>query len=493
MAILNYASQLNDSIKSYIGKTDSDRLKLIFTGDKHIITHGIDFLSDYKNGVRGLVPNYDLGTSFGVLSKNGWLSLSTDLSTADNTTLPSTKAVTDYISTYVGNQIVANNLMTFKGVIKISSNKFWHQKVGDNSFTEGLPLSGKIGDYYRIWVEDTAINIVERTPQSGDSILCIQDYTVNSSADANNKNYWLFLDTNVKGTTTLNVGGTEVKVLSDSSKTVNIYTPNSKGSDGQILVSAGTDLPVWKTVSVSADNGRFILQIGDKKYEDDITAASLHNTLTFGTGLVTGTFNGTTNATINLAKATTTSLGGVKIDDGTTNHGNPQVAIPTISVDTNGMIYLTQQNIVNALGYKPTDPSGLITYSAGTGINISNQTISLLKSTTTSIGGIVASNVLTTAVSLTSSNGSTANRYYGVQIDKDGKAFVNVPWTDSNKREIQVGGDSIGDMTLNFVATPGGSIGIVANRNDQDSTNGDVFDIGFDIYWYNLNTLSYET
>ena len=55
----------------------------------------------------------------------------------------------------------------------------------------------------------------------------------------------------------------------------------------------------------------------------------------------------------------------------------------------------------------------------------------LPKSTTSALGGIIVSNVLTSAVTLTSGNGSTASRYYGVQLDNDGKAFVNIPWTDT--------------------------------------------------------------
>ena len=55
----------------------------------------------------------------------------------------------------------------------------------------------------------------------------------------------------------------------------------------------------------------------------------------------------------------------------------------------------------------------------------------LPKSTTSALGGIIVSNVLTSAVTLTSGNGSTESRYYGVQLDKDGKAFVNIPWTDT--------------------------------------------------------------
>lgn len=89
-----------------------------------------------------------------------------------------------------------------------------------------------------------------------------------------------------------------------------------------------------------------------------------------------------------------------------------------------------------------------VTLTSGTGITVSDsgtaitgsgsRTISLNKATTSVIGGMIPSNVLTTAVSLTSANGSTSSRYYGVQMDKDGKAFVNVPWTSVSDANIKI-------------------------------------------------------
>ena len=67
-------------------------------------------------------------------------------------------------------------------------------------------------------------------------------------------------------------------------------------------------------------------------------------------------------------------------------------------------------------------------------VTLSSQAITnylLPAAKTNALGGIIVSNALTTAVTLTSGNGTTANRYYGIQIDKDGKAFVNIPWTNT--------------------------------------------------------------
>ena len=56
---------------------------------------------------------------------------------------------------------------------------------------------------------------------------------------------------------------------------------------------------------------------------------------------------------------------------------------------------------------------------------------SIGSATTSTLGLLKVSNKLTTAVTLTSGNGTTASRYYGVQMDSNGVAFVNVPWTNT--------------------------------------------------------------
>ena len=50
--------------------------------------------------------------------------------------------------------------------------------------------------------------------------------------------------------------------------------------------------------------------------------------------------------------------------------------------------------------------------------------------TTTSVGGIKVANVRSTTPGITYGS-TTTGRYYGVELDKNGKAFVNVPWSDT--------------------------------------------------------------
>lgn len=76
--------------------------------------------------------------------------------------------------------------------------------------------------------------------------------------------------------------------------------------------------------------------------------------------------------------------------------------------------------------------------------------------TNNAVGGIIASNVLNSAVTLTSGNGSTANRYYGVQVDNTGKAFVNVPWQESTQYTLPVAtSDTLGGIKIGYTTTSG--------------------------------------
>ena len=61
--------------------------------------------------------------------------------------------------------------------------------------------------------------------------------------------------------------------------------------------------------------------------------------------------------------------------------------------------------------------------------NANNYTLPTASST--ALGGVKVVGARTSAIT-TVGTSATTNRYYGVEVDKDGKAFVNVPWTDTN-------------------------------------------------------------
>ena len=178
----------------------------------------------------------------------------------------------------------------------------------------------------------------------------------------------------------------------------------------------------WNTAAGKSD-----VTMDLSKYIDDLKTAT---TTTLGGIKVAKVL--TTAAPTLLTDSTTNRYYGVQID----NTGKAFVNVPwtdTTTANTWRPIKVgstTLSNNTTTLTVEAGYGIDVDLTSAGT-LTISN-TYTLPKASTTSLGGIIASNVLTTAVTLTSTNGATTDRYYGVQVDKDGKAFVNVPWTDTD-------------------------------------------------------------
>jgi hypothetical protein len=63
---------------------------------------------------------------------------------------------------------------------------------------------------------------------------------------------------------------------------------------------------------------------------------------------------------------------------------------------------------------------------------VSGGTVSISSASTNIVGGIKLFNTALSTSITSLSSGATADRYYPVQLDSAGKAFVNIPWTDNN-------------------------------------------------------------
>ena len=115
-----------------------------------------------------------------------------------------------------------------------------------------------------------------------------------------------------------------------------------------------------------------------------------------------------------LPEATSSTLGGVKVGS-------------NITVNS-GTISLTKANVTNALGYTP--PTTNTTY--GIADYDTSGLLKPWKSYTVSCSGPTAATA-STAVTVQGIS-TTSNRYYAVEMDSAGRAFVNVPWTDSDTK-----------------------------------------------------------
>lgn len=443
MAILNYADKL-EYIKDWENKTDD--LRIIFTGDGHIITHGVDFTADYTPGKRGLVPVCNKeGSSF--LKSTGWDAITTDdlpittnilTETNPNDTIPNTSAIKEFFNT----TIQTAETLRFKGVIKAESNKVYY-KNSDSNWIEGVP-SAQMGDSYRVSSTDGS-NICGYTVEAGDMLLCIANTKQNNES---NSIYWTVIQANINGTQVISINGTALSLAAHNiAPEITLYAPTTKGDKGQILVSGGKDL-VWGDLIISEGK----LQIGNI-ISKDIIANSTIGSLQAGDGLSISTnsgtnsetdyYNGSDEMTITLGKASKDKLGGVKIG-------------ANISINENGEISLTENDVIGALGMNPKtvvseENPGIVPKIADT------------------------ENVINTGdLLLVSDEGTPCWKSLSADIFKN------------TIRQISISGKSIDEnpktaKAINFV--PSGEIYLMA-----DLKNDDICDIAWGLNWYHINS-----
>lgn len=362
MALLNFANtyaEISGNL-SLPESSSGDFVKLFFSKDGHIITHGKDFTPTFTPNVRGLVPTSS-GKATEILRGNAtWAEITTaDLPIASsvseaiaNGTTSTTILNTQQIVEYVGNAFAANDAMRYKGTITYNNGNYTTHTV-DGVEVQGFPTKCEVGDTYRVTSQGTYAG---QTCSAGDLLICIKDGTGSS---LNTSAYWTAVEANINGQVQHKVNGTSIYVYSNSTNTFTIYAPTTSGTQGQVLLSNGSSAPVWAAQST--------LVVGEASKVSK--ALSLGAGLTFGTSGVT--YDGSVARTVSLAAATTTTIGGVIVDKDSTNK--------TISVTSTGSIYLTKQNIINALGYDPASKDTWRPITIG-GVSIDQRTLNFVPS-----------------------------------------------------------------------------------------------------------------
>ena len=310
MALLNFYKTY-ENIKPKIGTPGYlQETDLLFTGDGHIVTHGVDYIPWGD----GTIPIEKLPVdNTKVDDKHLW----------DSAT----------IQTKINNSFLVNEAMRFKGSISIEDNAY---KINGVATPDGKLPKGEVGDTYRVSSKGSyGSNICEL----GDLLICYESGTTKEN------DRWTVVQTNINGYSIFTINGRQFNLYTtDSTASFKIYAPTESGTDGQILL--------WNdSKAVWAD--RSALNIGKS-----LTTGR-------GSGLKIGTdniYNGSADRTISLLQATTDSIGGVIIDsDGLKLTGKPETVTgegatlngATISISSTGVIYLTKKNIINALGYTP--------------------------------------------------------------------------------------------------------------------------------------------
>lgn len=519
MALLNYTSDYS-KISSYLNATSgsSDWLRIFVSpdtsGSGHFITHGIDFGANYAVGKRGLVPSNsatDLTKTF--FRGDGWKSfwnLTDETASAVGDTaaqklaakeayLQSTIASVYDIKQWIQQSFAANDAMRFKGTISVdNSNNITHNTSGTS--ISGFPTSCEVGDTYKV-TGTTNRTLANQNVNSGDMLICIKD---GKGSAINTSEYWTVVQSNVENLITYNLNGTAFYLYSSEGRNISLYAPTTAGASGQVLISAGSGKsPTWTNADTLV-----VAQAGKVT-----NALSKGSGLSFKTqGVETNSYNGSATITISLLPATSSTIGGVIIDGGTNSEAykastnTSSTLYPTISANSTGEIYLSKQNIINALGFTPGGSSKgiakIIVGSAATSnanttvatanpyINIVANDNSILGSYRISGSGKIYVNSTANSAALTVSLGAadssnyggikigytTSGKNYAVQL-KDGKAFVNVPW--------------ISDI---FTASANGLAPAASDANKSTTViTSTTYLLGADAKWHKLPASAFQS
>lgn len=481
MALLNFATTY-DEVKGNLSLKQSnkgDYIKLYFTKDGHIISHGVDYI---PWGATGIIPINRLPINNNEASdKYLWDSLT--------------------IQNKINQSFAANDAMRFKGTIGLTSI--------DNYTINGVAAefpskTAAVGDTYRVV---TAGNYAGIKCEVGDLLICIKaDPTGKTTA-------WTVAQTNINGQVYHTINGVQKGFYSNDTDTFSIFAPTTAGALGQVLTSAGgNSAPVWKNQSEIIAGG--LTNAAKKALFTVLTYTNDVLTITVGGTTKTATIHGrravSVNATEVLATSSNTALkfvNGTGISFNWDNENknlsvNANVGFTTdaanrnyaVKTDTNQQLYVNIPWTNTTYGVVSNKANGLAPQVITTNTEFINQDFYLLAS----IDGQVTPSWYKLPMNSFSNtwrtiqvNGhtigdNTLNLINGTHItlaNNNGQVTINASW-----RAIKVGGTSIGDKSLNFMPTGD----IYVKTGDQNADTENEFDVGFGIAWYNVSTGTYE-
>lgn len=442
MALLNFAtsySDVSDKLKLTQSET-GDYIKLYFTKDGHIITHGIDYIP----WGTGIIPIDKLPINNNVAdNEHLWDSLT--------------------IQNKINQSFAANDAMRFKGTIGLTSANNY---IINGTEAEFPSKTAEVGDTYRVI---TAGNYAGIKCEVGDLLICI-------TADSTGKNTaWTVAQTNINGQIYHTINGVQKGFYSNDTDTFSIFAPTTAGALGQVLTSKGGNrAPGWINQSEITAGG-----LTDAAKKALFTGLSYTNdilTITIGGTTKTATIHGRRAVNVNSTEVLTTSsntalkfVNGTGVSfawdsknkslsvnanvDFTTDSANKNYAV---KVDSNQQLYVNVPWANTTYEVVSKDANGLAPQLINTNKEFITQNFYLLAST----------------------DGQTTPSWYKLPTN----AFANT-W-----RTIKVGGVSIGSKTLNFMPTGD----IYVKTTDQNATSTDEFDVGFGLAWYNVSTGKYE-
>ena len=442
MALLNFATSYNDvADKLKLSPSETgDYIKLYFTKDGHIITHGVDYIP----WGTGIIPIDKLPVDNTVADdKHLWDSLT--------------------IQNKINQSFVANDAMRFKGTIGLTSANNY---IINGAEAEFPSKTAEVGDTYRVV---TAGRYAGVQCEVGDLLICI-------IADSTGKNTaWTVAQTNINGQIYHTINGVQKGFYSNDTDTFSIFAPTTAGALGQVLTSrGGNSAPIWTNQSEITAGGL-----------TDAAKKALFTALTYTNDILTVTIGGTTK--------TTTIHGRRAVNVNSTEVLAISDSTALKFVNGSGVSFIwdsKNKNLsVNANTNFSTD---LVNKNYAVKVD-SNQQLYVNVPWSGTTYNVVSKDANGLAPQLINTNKEFITQNFYLLASTDGQATPSWYRLSSNAfentwRTIKVGGVSIGNKTLNFMPTGD----IYVKTADQDSTSADDFDIGFGLAWYNVSTGKYE-
>jgi hypothetical protein len=266
--------------------------------------------------------------------------------------------------------------------------------------------------------------------------------------------------------------GTKSTVGTVDGSSLSVTMPANPHKAGKIVV--GIDSTATENAdNLTAGNYAYLNYVEDSKVLSSVQIATLGDVLTFATNSTGTLIMSATDEHVTSAANHYTPSGGsaaTVTTAGSLSDGN--AVVTGVTKDAAGHVTgVTTKTLPSAYSL----PTAKYNVLGGIKPNISWTTAATLKTTaaTKSTTGPTIQAVTT-----------TSDRYYAVEVDKNGVAFVNVPWTNT-QRDIQIAGTSIGTDILDIEA----SSNIVINK---DTSTSGTTKVSFDLGWYNVSTSSYE-
>ena len=442
MALLNFATTYKE-VKDKLTLNESnngDYIKLYFTKDGHIISHGVD----YTPWGIGIIPINRLPINNNEASSDYlWDSLT--------------------IQNKINQSFTANDAMRFKGTIGLKSLNNYTINGSDAEFPS---KTAAVGDTYRVVSAGQYAGV---QCEVGDLLICIKaDPTGETTA-------WTVAQTNINGQIYHTINGTQKGFYSNDTESFSIFAPEASGDVNQVLISAGPQkAPIWANQSdITAGN------------LTDEAKKKLFSALSYNDDTLTVTIGGTTK--------TATIRGRRAIDVNSKEMLSTSDSDALNFINGSGVSFIwdsTNKNLsVNAnTGYE-TDIVNK-NYAVKTDDTTNNLYVNVPWIDTTY--NVVSKDANGLAPQLIPNNKKFITQEFYLLAAENDQATPSWYRLSNNSlintwRTITVGGKSIGDKSLNFIPT--GDIYI--KTGDQD-TQPDEFDIGFGIAWYNISTKEYE-